>query len=34
MREAVTRLVAHDARDDDLILGFDVKGDLKVGYWF
>lgn len=26
-------LVAHDARDDDSIFGFDVKGDLKVGYW-
>lgn len=26
-------LVARDARDDDLIVGFDVKGDYGVGYW-
>lgn len=26
-------VVAEDGRDDDVILGFDVKGDLGVGYW-
>ena len=26
-------LVAGDRRDDDLVFGFDVKGDLGVGYW-
>ncbi len=26
-------LVANDARTDERVLGFDVKGDLGVGYW-
>lgn len=26
-------VVAEDGRDDDVIFGFDVKGDLGVGYW-